>query len=42
MRVVEGVDIMLEEYAREHIYLEMQHIGEVGQDASQARRYRCV
>ena len=29
MKLVEGVDIMLEEYAREHIYLEMQHIGEV-------------
>ena len=29
MKIVEGVDIMLEEYAREHIYLEMQHIGEV-------------
>ena len=29
MRLVEGVDIMLEEFAREHIYLEMQHIGEV-------------
>ena len=29
MKLVEGIDIMLEEYAREHIYLEMQHIGEV-------------
>jgi bacterioferritin len=29
MTLVEGIDIMLEEYAREHIYLEMQHIGEV-------------
>jgi bacterioferritin len=29
MKLVEGVDIMLEEFAREHIYLEMQHVGEV-------------
>lgn len=29
MKLVEGVDIMLEEFAREHIYLEMQHIGQV-------------
>ena len=29
MKLVEGEDIMLEEYAREHIYLEMQHIGQV-------------
>jgi bacterioferritin len=29
MKLVEGIDIMLEEFAREHIYLEMQHIGEV-------------
>ena len=29
MNLVQGTDIMLEEYAREHIYLEMQHIGEV-------------
>ena len=29
MKVVEGQDIMLEEYAREHISLEMQHIGQV-------------
>lgn len=29
MNLVQGTDIMLEEYAREHIYLETQHIGEV-------------
>ena len=29
LKLVEGNDIMLEEYAREHIYLETQHIGEV-------------
>jgi bacterioferritin len=29
LRRVEGKNVMLEEYAREHIYLEMQHIGEV-------------
>ena len=29
LKLVEGTDVMLEEYAREHIYLEMQHIGEV-------------
>lgn len=29
MGLVEGNDIMVEEYAREHIYLEMQHIGQV-------------
>jgi bacterioferritin len=29
MKLVEGTDIMLEEFAREHISLEMQHIGEV-------------
>src|SRR4029077_19714086 len=29
LRLVEGKNVMLEEYAREHIYLEMQHIGEV-------------
>jgi bacterioferritin len=29
MKLVEGEDIMLEEFAREHIYLEMQHIGQV-------------
>jgi bacterioferritin len=29
LKLVEGENIMLEEYAREHIYLEMQHIGEV-------------
>ncbi len=27
--LVEGDDVMLEEYAREHIFLEVQHIGEV-------------
>jgi bacterioferritin len=27
--LVAGSDVMLEEYAREHIYLERQHIGEV-------------
>ena len=29
MKLVEGNDVMLEEYAREHIFLETQHIGEV-------------
>ena len=29
MKLVAGEDVMLEEFAREHIYLEMQHIGEV-------------
>jgi bacterioferritin len=29
LKLVEGKNVMLEEYAREHIYLEMQHIGEV-------------
>jgi bacterioferritin len=29
LKLVEGSDVMLEEYARQHIYLEMQHIGEV-------------
>jgi bacterioferritin len=29
LSIVEGNDVMLEEYAREHIYLETQHIGEV-------------
>src|SRR5688572_31553205 len=29
LKMVEGNDVMLEEYAREHIYLETQHIGEV-------------
>src|SRR5688572_3220302 len=29
LKLVECSDIMLEEYAREHIYLETQHIGEV-------------
>lgn len=29
LTLVEGHDVMLEEYAREHIYLESQHIGEV-------------
>jgi bacterioferritin len=29
LTLVEGSNVMLEEYAREHIYLEMQHIGEV-------------
>jgi bacterioferritin len=29
MKLVEGDDIMLEEFAREHISLEMKHIGEV-------------
>src|SRR5215510_5089580 len=28
-KFVEGKDVMLEEYAREHIALEMKHIGEV-------------
>jgi bacterioferritin len=29
LRLVEGNDVMLEEYARDHIYLEKQHIGDV-------------
>ena len=29
LTLVAGSNVMLEEYAREHIYLEMQHIGEV-------------
>lgn len=29
LKMVAGENVMLEEYAREHIYLEMQHIGEV-------------
>jgi len=29
LKIVEGEDVMLEEYAREHIYLERLHIGEV-------------
>lgn len=29
LSLVHDVDVMLEEYAREHIYLERQHIGEV-------------
>src|SRR5262252_9812290 len=29
LKVVEGEDVMIEEYAREHIYLERLHIGEV-------------
>ena len=29
LTLVEGVDVMLEEYAREHIYLEQLHVGEV-------------
>jgi bacterioferritin len=29
LQLVEGQDVMLEEYAREHIYLERLHIGEV-------------
>jgi bacterioferritin len=29
LQLVEGEDVMLEEYAREHIYLERLHIGEV-------------
>jgi bacterioferritin len=29
LKLVEGNDVMIEEYAREHIYLETQHIGEV-------------
>jgi bacterioferritin len=29
LKVVQGDDIMLEEYAREHISLETRHIGEV-------------
>ena len=29
LRMVEGDDVMLEEYAREHIYMEQIHVGEV-------------
>ena len=29
LELVAGENVMLEEFAREHIYLEMQHIGEV-------------
>jgi bacterioferritin len=29
LKLVEGLDVMLEEYAREHIALEVNHIGEV-------------
>jgi bacterioferritin len=29
LTLVDGHNVMLDEYAREHIYLEMQHIGEV-------------
>jgi bacterioferritin len=29
LELVQGENVMLEEYAREHIYLENQHIGEV-------------
>ncbi len=29
LKVVEGEDVMLEEYAREHIYMETMHLGEV-------------
>jgi bacterioferritin len=29
LKLVAGRNVMLEEFAREHIYLEMQHIGEV-------------
>jgi bacterioferritin len=29
LELIEGSNVMLEEYAREHIYLEAQHIGEV-------------
>jgi len=29
LHLVEGDDVMLEEYAREHIALEVQHVGEV-------------
>ena len=29
LELVQGKNIMIEEYARQHIYLEMQHIGEV-------------
>jgi bacterioferritin len=29
LELVQGSDVMLEEYARKHIFLEMQHIGEV-------------
>lgn len=29
LELVQGADVMLEEYAREHIYLERLHIGEV-------------
>ena len=29
LKLVKGIDVMLEEYAREHIALEVNHIGEV-------------
>ena len=29
LKMVQGKNVMLEEYARQHVYLEMQHIGEV-------------
>ena len=29
LKLVQGQNVMLEEYARQHIFLEMQHIGEV-------------
>ena len=29
LKLVQGEDVMLEEYAREHIYLECLHVGEV-------------
>lgn len=29
LKAVEGEDVMLEEYAREHIYMETMHLGEV-------------
>src|SRR4051812_45618559 len=29
LKIVQGEDVMLEEYAREHVYLERLHIGEV-------------
>src|SRR3954469_3360020 len=29
LKLVEGEDVMLEEYARQHIYLERLHVGEV-------------
>jgi len=29
LKLVDGKDVMLEEYAREHIYLESMHLGEV-------------